>query len=312
MARPDSAPRDPRFPRLERVGVRRLVAAGLAVLVLGSLAFAPVRGMAVEFLKVFRVQKVETVAIDAEELQRALSALESGDAHIDLEDMGEAWVDGRIEPREVTLAEAEEALGFPVVLPDGYKDPELQLQPAATYRFKLNVDKVNEALRSLGATKLLPESVDGKTFSIKITPVLAASYVGPDADDPTSSYAPAVLVGQGRSPELEMPAGVNPLEVRDVLVNLPFLPENLRQQLAAIDDWQNTLLIPNVDGSAQDIVIDGVPAVLMKPPVDPEAPDEAKEHVPVSVIWQRDGVVYGVVGDLSEAKAVDVARSMIK
>ena len=62
-----------------------------------------------------------------------------------------------------------------------------------------------------------------------------------------------------------MPPGVNPLELRDVLLGLPFLPQNVRSQLAGVQDWQNTLLIPNIDGTSREINVAGMAGVIVVP-----------------------------------------------
>jgi hypothetical protein len=122
------------------------------------------------------------------------------------------------------------------------------------------------------------------------------------------------FVGQTRSPQLVVPDGVDAAQLRDVLVNLPFLPQNVRDQLATVDDWQSTLLIPSVDGSARDITIGGTPAVLVSPKsaardlrakVGP-LPDNA------TVLWNDKGVVRAVGGSITEEKAIALAKSTMK
>jgi len=293
---PDSRPASDTAPDRRRL-MRWLALAGVAVLFAASFAFAPVRGLATEVLQVFRIQKVQTISFDQADLERISSALESGGGHVNLEAMGDAWVDGTLDQREMTLAEAQELFDFSLRLPAIDGTPSVTVQSAATYRFRLHVSKVNEALRSFGATHLLPDSLDGKVFSVRISPILMAEYG--DGENRKS-----VLVGEGHSPELVMPEGVNPLEIRDVLVNLPFLPEDVRSRLASIGDWQHTLLIPTADGTSREVTIDGVSAVIVTPK------DETRPGT--GVIWNREGVVYGVAGDLTPTEAQQYAKSMIE
>ena len=126
--------------------------------------------------------------------------------------------------------------------------------------------------------------------------------------------APPIYVGESRGPELVVPDGVDAAQLRDVLVNLPFLPENVRTQLAAVKDWQSTLIIPSVDGTAHDITIDGTPAVLVSP--KSAARDLRAKMGPLpdsaTVIWNQDGVIRAVGGAIDEETATSMAKSMIK
>ncbi len=327
-----STARSTSVPRRNRFNWRSVAAGVAAVALLGSLAFGPVRNAAASLLQVFRVQQVKTVTLTQADLQNLQATLAKGSGHVDLESFGEAWVDGvGQQPRQVTLAEAEAAVDFPVRLPANQPTkPTLTLTQAQTLRFKFNVDAVNEALAYYGSDRTLPDSLDGKIFAVRIPAILLAQYgsdsaqaPGPttDPDDPGAAAASGpfaasggIYVGQARSPELTVPDGVDVAQLRDLLVNLPFLPENLRTQLAAIDDWQSTLVIPNVDGTARDVTIDGQPAVVYSP--DSAARDARAEVGPLpdstTIIWNDNGVVRAVGGSIDEAQAIALAKSTMR
>lgn len=311
----------------------RAVAALAAVLLLASFAFGPVRNAAASLLQVFRVQQVQTVTLTQADLESLQATLESGSGHVDLESFGEAWVEGvGKEPKQVTLEQAQAAVDFPVLLPANQPaKPDLTLMQAQTIRFKLNVDAVNEALTYYGSDRTLPKSLDDKTFTVKIPAIVLATYgdgvsqtapTGPvDPDDPSAGAASgpfggagAIYVGQARSPELIVPDGVDVAELRDLLINLPFLPENLRTQLAAINDWQSTLIIPNVDGTAHNLTIDGTPVVVYSPNSAARDARAQVEPLPDSttVIWNDNGVVRAVGGSIDQAAAIALAKSTMK
>ncbi len=301
----------------------RVAAAAAAVLVLASFTFGPVRSAAAGLLRIFRVQKVQTISLSQDDLRQIGNALQEGSGHIDMKSLGEAWMDGGPrEPRKVTLAEARQALDFTVKLPSGLGTPQLTLQPGQTVKFKLHVKAVNEALRYYGSERTFPSSVDGREFEVRIPPILVARYgdavgrntVGPEKGIP---FGDGVFVGQARSPQLVVPDGVDAAEIRVVLTNLPFLPQNVRNQLAAVDDWQSTLLVPNVGGTARDLTIDGVPAVVMSPD---GAIRTARANVPSAplpervstVIWNQDGVIRAITGSIDETEATALARTCMR
>jgi hypothetical protein len=296
-------------------------AAAAAVLVVASFAFAPVRSAAADLLRIFRVDNVQTVTLTQADLTSIQSTLKSGSGHIDLKSLGEAWIDGaKATSKPVTLAQAQAGVDFPVVLPSGVVGaPVLTLQPAATYKFKLHVPAINQALKAYGSDRVLPESLDGQVFTVKVPPVVTARY-GPspaELDKTLAAGSPGgvapIFVGQTRGPEIIVPEGVDAMQLRDVLVNLPFLPQTVRDQLAAVKDLRSTLIIPNVDGTARDITIDGNPAVLVSP--KSAARDVRAKLGPLpdstTIIWNQGGIIRAVGGAIDEETATSMAKSMM-
>jgi anti-sigma factor RsiW len=299
----ESAPTQP--PR--RFGWGAVAAASIAALLLVSFAFEPVRSGAAGLLQVFRVESVETIDLTADDIRQISEALESGEGRVDLKAMGEMWIEGgKSEARSVTTQEARAAVDFPVKLPDDASgEPSFTLQPAQSYRFKLNVAAANEALKSYGSEEGLPADIDGKVFSVEVPAVVLAEYKAGSGD------ADVIVVGQSRSPQLIVPDDVDAAQVRQVMLNLPFLPDQVRAQLASITDWQSTLIVPNVEGSASDITLDGVPAVVITR--DTFVPEEHLSSPPsVTVIWNDDGVLRAVGGPVDEETAIALAKSTMR
>jgi hypothetical protein len=352
-----AAPFGPQPPARHTVRIAIVVGGVIGALVL-SLAFAPVRTLAVQMLEIFRVQKIATVAITSDDLDKIGRALENGDPHVSLEELGDMWIDGSptsgsAEPEGTTLSAAQASVDFPVRIPAGVDGTRTVLvDPGGTVKFKLHVDKVNELLRYYGATKVFSSSLEGKTFAIKTPPTVYLAY-GKDKFEPSATAEESkgttpsatfdpdrdyVFVLQTRGPELAVPSGVNPLEIRDVLINLPFLPQSIRNQLAGVSDWQHTLLVPSISGSTRDITVAGHPGVLItvpegEPYVEGEDPDammadpDAKLtpatprgesgkvaetfQTPVAVMWQQDGVLRAVIST-SEKRSLQIAESMVR
>jgi hypothetical protein len=313
---PLAASRAPVAPtRRARLPWTRIAAAAAAVLVVASFALPPVRSAAAAFLQIFRVQKIQTVTLTEGDLSSIASAVKKG-GHVDLKAFGEAWVEGAAtSPKQVTLDQAKAAIDFTVKLPTGISTaPVLTLTPAQTYKFKLNVAAVNQALASYGASQVLPDSVDGKVFSISVPAVLVASY---PASSASAGASGDIYVGQARSPELVVPQGVDPSQLRSVLLSLPFIPQSVRDQLAAVSDWQSTLLVPNVDGTAHDVTIGGVPAVVISPK-SPARTVRSKVTAlgaitdSTTIVWDDAGVVRAIGGPLDEKTATALATSIMR
>ncbi|MGE5396218.1 MAG: anti-sigma factor family protein, partial [Chitinophagales bacterium] len=219
---------------------RRVAAvAAITLCLAGSLAFGNVRGAVADFLSVFRVEKVQTITVSQQDMEQIAQAVQSGIGEIDIKDFGTINVSGKEEYlSNLSPAEARETVGFDVMTPDSgtYGQPLINVQKSPEMSLNLNVAKVNQTITSLGGTQLLPEDLQDKTFNIKIHPVISMLYF--------KNGEPAVTLSASRSPEMEVPGGVDVLAVRDALLSLPFWPDNVKQQLQGIDDWQHTMVLP--------------------------------------------------------------------
>jgi len=306
----------------------------LGVLLIGSLAFAPVRAVASQVLGIFRVQRLQTVSISQADLERVGKVLSEGNGSISLDSLGDVDVAGTsTEPSETTLQAAQAAVDFNLLAAPGMEGtPTVVLQQAMTIKFKLHIDKVNGLLESYGSTKLFSKALDGQEFSIHMPATIVMAYPdpsaprvgGPDTTDPDSLplrdaalYSDpglGLIVAQTRGPQLSVPAGVDPLEIRDVLLGLPFLPDSVRSQLASVQDWQNTMLIPNVDGATREVTVAGMPGVVMTPrdAAPPGIDTPAAEEMPVVVMWNDNGVMRAVGGTGGEARILGVAESIAR
>lgn len=280
---------------------RYRAAATAAVLVLAmavSFSFGPVRSAASELLTVFRVEKVKTVNITPADIASIEKAMREGAGQVDIDNFGELEFSGSQKAEKTTMAEASGAVDYKIKLPGGlpgYGEPEVYLNSGGTLDFTLDTVNINSFLQSIGSEKILPDELNGKTFTFKIPAQITAKYPGAGNSE--------VIIGQGRSPELAAP-GSDVLAIRDALLAVPFLPDNLRSQLASINDWQHTFIVPNIEGSSQEVMVAGTEGVFISPPEGAEAAGGS------CLIWQRAGVVYGISGDLALEQALEIANSM--
>lgn len=277
------------------------IAAAVLLTLTVSLSFAPVRSAAGELLTVFRVEKVKTVNITPSDLAGIEKAIRDGAGRIDIENFGQLEFSGDQTAGQVSLEEARSAVDFPLtlpaVLPGGYSAPEIYKSSSGSLNFTLDTVNANQILKAFGSEKLLPPELNGKTFTMQIPAQITANYMmGPDNN--------RIFIGQGRSPELSAPVS-DVLQVRDALLALPSLPDSLRTQLASISDWQHTFLVPSIDGSSQEVEVAGAQGVFISLPKS-----EARVHEVSSLVWQKNGVVYTVSGNLTMEQALTIADAM--
>lgn len=249
--------------------IKKTVVAAALILSLILVGSVPsVQTAAANFLKVFRVQNVQTLVVNPDELVQIENALKNGNSDLDIDNFGSVKCEGKSE--NISLGyDKLDSVGFSVKLPDGIdpqtgdysfcQTPVMQITP--------DVPKINQIITSLGSNYLLPESLDGQTFSLKTGASLVATYQD-------------FRVIQGPAPELEVPENVSVADVAEALTALPIWPENIKRQLAAVNDWEHTVLIPGQD--VQNATVNHQNAVLIN---DNNYP---------SIIWQEDGKIYSI------------------
>jgi len=253
--------------RLSIMRIKKMAAAAAVVMALFMVGSIPgVQTAAANFLQVFRVQKVDTVIFTPGDMASIEQALNQGNGSLNLDSFGKIETLGKDE--RISLQKSDLAnLGFTVKIPAGLPESEINysLEKIPVVQITPDVKKFNSFLQSLGSTNMLPETLDGRTFSIKMGDTLEI-----DCQD--------FLLYQGKAPQLEVPAGVEVKEVARTLVSLPIWPDNIQRQLEAINDWEHTLVIPGEN--SQKVSINDRDGILLS------------ENGNQVLIWQDNGVLY--------------------
>jgi hypothetical protein len=290
-----------------------------AALVAVILIVTPVRGLAAQFLAVFRVEDVQPITID--QLSQPLPDLRQ------LGDMSPSPRDIRPQlTRVANLAAVSSQVGFTVAIPSQLPSG-LPSQPSAvgvtngaSVNFTFRKQKAQQYLSSSGhGNVVLPDKFDGATLHLQVYPAAAIAFLsaGASVDElqqaataarasgkPEASVVNALLNGNGllmmetKSPELDV-SGVSADELRSFLLSLP-LPESTKVQLQAIGDWKSTLPIPAMPGSSlHKVSINGAPGVA------------GKNGSATMVLWVNNGIVYAAAGPkLDEHTLISVAQSV--
>lgn len=283
------------------------IATAAALTIAVALSFGSVRAAAGRFLSVFRVSRFQTISVSPSDVSRIQQALRDGAGSVDIGNLGKFEFHSNGPSGLVSLEQARQSVDFqlklPSVVPDGYELQGISSTQGGTISLTLDVDKANQALKSIGATKMLPEDLNGQTFSLKMPVVIDAEYGS------TSATAGDIHFIQARSPELDVPGDTTAAAVRDAVLSLPFLPDSIKKQVASVGDWQHTFLVPDIQGSTQKVTVDGADGVFMTAPV------QYQDQVPVpgvknALVWEKDGVVYAVIGTFSLDLGLTMANSM--
>lgn len=247
----------------------------MALVLVGSNPSA--QTVAANLLKVFRVQKVDTISLTPEDMSSIEQALQKGNTDINIDNFGKFETVGKAERINIKRDEIANLAFKPKLPADNQDGADYYLQKTPEITFTPDIDKVNAFIKSLGSDYLLPKALDGQPLRIKASECLEMR---------TQDY----ILTQVPTPELEAAAGVDVNEAAKAMVALPIWPENIRRQLDAVNDWEHTLLIPSENSEKVDI--NGQDGVLLK-----------YNHGEV-LIWQENGILYNM--ENNSANPVDL------
>ena len=297
---------------------RRPAAAVLAAAVILALVvgLAPVRLLAQQLSTIFRVQQFAAVTVPVPGMNGVPSPESLTDAdQAQLVTMLSAL--GRLETqatpqnvREVaSLDKAREHYGATLralpdnKLPQGFAGKPVRYAVSdpisAQYTLYTAVAKQYAGMASASAPQgpdlagLLPD-VPELTFRLDVPAAVAMAY-----GDETRCFG----VVQLASPTLTIPSEIDVVAARAVLLSMPGLPEDTVAQLKGIkdEDLDKTLIIPvPEDAKTEQVTIDGNAGILI-------ADGQGRGVV---VIWQDNGTLYAVGGNLSRDEILDIARDI--
>ncbi|HSK91193.1 MAG TPA: hypothetical protein VK875_07765 [Euzebyales bacterium] len=250
------------------------VAAGIVLLLVATLLVVTPTGRqaAANFLERFRAERFEVVTLDPEAPTAGFEAL-ADLADVEVDDIDHVVV--------TDLDEAGDVAGFaptPVTsLPDGAQAAESMASAPATVRITLRADRAPD----------LPAELDGARLVVSLPGSIVTTYaVG---GDQLFVAEAGQLVAEAEGADLAA--------VRGYLLSRPEIPEDVAQQLLAIDDWATTVPVPvPVDSIAwRDTTAGGQPALMLEDPMG------------AGLLWQRDGRVHAVGGmgaDIDELRRI--------
>ncbi len=279
-------------------GPRRPLFAGLTALamVLGLLAFPPVRALAGQLLQVFRVQDVMFVPIDTARLEQ----LESVDFDPKTLFMAEPeLINDPAAPQTVaSAAEAANAAGFTPAGITSFASTALSsdivVHDRRVVQTQVNVESARQLLELMGVNDVqLPDALGAAPIVADIPPTVESSYTGSD-------YRLTLL--QGPSPDVKLPEGVDLAVLGRAGLRLLGIPAQQAEAISRNIDWSSTLVVPFPSdvSTIQQVTVGGRQALLV---------GDGDSHS--QLYWQSDDRFYMLEGDgLLEAEIVAAAESV--
>lgn len=270
---------------------RWVTGASAAAVLAVSLSFPQVQAAANDFLSIFRMDKVEFVKVTQEDMQELEQWIANGNwGETELPGIGKIWMDKndqeKLEERSYYYNNKESAEKAGVKLPHLPQDvtvDSVDIQSPFTMHMEIDAERANKLLAQLQVEARFDEKLSGKRFSLKIPQMQQVRMlVGKD----NISYYVV------NAPELSAPEGVDLAQLRETLLALPFIPDQVKKQMISIEDWQHTLPVPYMaDGESKmkEVKVNGQNGMLITGKYD------------AHLMWQQDGQIHMLEGSEKNA-----------
>jgi hypothetical protein len=277
----------PPAARLRELVRRPAVAALAAAVVVTGAGTAAANG----WLPIFQTEQVAAVGLTTADLV----ALPDLEAYGDLAVTSDPGVH---EVPDAATAEQETGLDVPQVadLPRGVTgEPLYQVGGRAAATFTFSADQAARAAAEAGAPlPPVPAGLDGSQVRLEAGPGVVQLWT-------SDAGAPALVVGRVVAPTA-FSSGAPFTTVRDYLLSLPGLPEDVAAQLRAFaaDGSTLPLPVPAEEVTTSSTQIDGARATVV----------QTRDRTLAAVVWVDEGVVTAVAGSLDADEVVSIAREL--
>jgi hypothetical protein len=265
-------------------------AATVAALV-GALTLTPAGSFAQSFISIFQPKSVTAVQVTSADLRKLQGLSRLGTIHVP---GGESSQSAGTAAAAGTLA-GMHVVG-PATLPAGVPNTvKYQVQPSTSASFTFSAAKARqEAVRSGKSLPAMPVAMDGSTLQVTLGAGVIAVY-GQKND------LPALVVGQMKAPTVSS-TGVSAQQMENYLLSLPEVSPQLAAQIRAIGKPSSVLALPiPIDlAHSQDVQIQGVKGVAVGD----------NTGLGSVAIWEKDGIIYGVGGALTQDQVLAVANGL--
>lgn len=307
-----------RLARLRPLWVGLTLIAVLAV----AFSFPSVQALASNFLRLFRVQQIAVLPLDMTSLKDARFDPTIGEtiSQVLSDQVKITRQPGK--PHDLSGAsQASQEAGFQVRLSS---DPaqslsRLMLQPGIAFEGTFDQALAETVLQSFGKGDLtLPSGLDGAVVKADIPDSVTAAYgkcrydTSPEsrsaAGSPTLGIGDkCLLLVQMPSPTVDTPPDLPINQLAELGLQVMGMAPDKAAQVASQIDWTTTLVIPIPRGEmdSQTVSVDGVDGTLLR-----QLSSDSSMAPTYSLVWVKNGIVYGILGSGDPARAVALGDSL--
>ncbi|MCM3697971.1 hypothetical protein [Paenibacillus macerans] len=291
------APAPAKASRRRASSARKWVAAAAAAVIFGAVLATPMGNNALAaILNQFRVQEIATV--DSDTLESLFYQLTPGETFSKDNTFGQFTTRGGTVQGEFTREQAASRLGYQLLSPDLTGGEEkVYISPSNEITMKMNVKELNQAMQRVGATKVLPESIDGKAITLTLH-----ESVNYDLNTDQGHWA---SLAQMQAPEITVDPSVDVEEALEAVLQLPILPANLKDQLQQTRILSGSIPMPYIvdkNAKTDDLTIGGTKVLV-----------EEREYSSLTdrtAIWIKDGQLFCFQGGSAYATEADFMNKL--
>ncbi|MDY8094815.1 hypothetical protein UY456_17670 [Paenibacillus polymyxa] len=262
---------------------RKWAAAVAAAVIFGVVLTTPVGNNALAaFLNQFRVQDIATV--DESTLEGMFNQLVPGKS-ADIENtFGQFTSESGNVQGDFTREQAVSKLGYQLLPVNvaGTKE-SVYVTPSQKITMMLNVDELNKAMQRVGATKLLPESMDDKEIAF-------STHESVNYDLGTDQDHWATLT-QMQAPEITVDPSVDTEKAVDAVLQLPILPSDLKEKVKRSRILAGSIPMPyvvNKSAETSEITVGGTKVLVTNM--------KYSSMTNRTAIWIKDGQFFSFEG----------------
>ncbi len=289
-----------RLRRAARPPYWRIAGFSAAAALVLAVAFTPIGSYAKGLLLIFQPKSFTAIPIGPSEFASSLSQLRAFGRLQGVTNL-------RLSP-VADRAAAQTAAGYHVAVagpgvPSSADAPVFGVLPSHTESLTLSSSKI-AAYAAQAHQKMppLPAAIDGSTISVTTGPAVVSVYGGSLGSlSGASAQLPDLLIAQAPAPKVYS-TGATLAEMESYFLSTPGFPPQLAAAIKAIGAPESTLPIPIPIGQAlsQTVAVQGVQGVAIGD----------QTGVGSGVVWQKDGMVYAVVGSLPQSQILQVAQGL--
>ncbi|ADD03297.1 Putative zinc-finger [Thermoanaerobacter thermohydrosulfuricus] len=271
---------------------KAIAALVVVAFVVSSMLFPPLKNAEAKILNLLRLNKMQIITITPDDITQIQNEFYNRNIkNIDLKEYGEILRSGSYEGYEVSINEIDKLKSdvdykFKLPTDENFEINHIYVSKGDGLEFKLNVDKINELIKTFGGTHLFPKELNNKPITINVGTSINIDIKEKKDNNDTENIKKSIYLTINKTPEIVVPEGANIDKVIDALANLPFLPDNLKKQIASVTDWKETLPIPMDESTnVKEINIRGNTAIILTNKYSPNM---------ASIAWNENGVMYSL------------------
>ena len=265
------------------------------VLAAALLSGVTATGVAQTIFRVFEPRTVAPVQVTSSDFPTTGVLLDYGDVK---------WLPGP--PKLQQLSDATAAAtqsGLPVLmpasLPKGVSGPaSFGVMSHAAGSLTFDAERLRASAASKGVrVNPMPAKINGSKLIVNGGPALVEVW-GLSANT-SEAQMPTLVIAQTKVPTVDS-TGATAAELEAYLLSQPGVPPDIAAQIRALKDPSTTLPIPIPKGMAttEPVQVNGVQGLLIKAVLG------------AGVVWQKNGVIYAVGGQLTPDQVLAIATTL--